>query len=121
MFVYVYGTLKEGNSNNHYLDNAEFIEEAEFTANHTMFTLLNNYNGSLYKRFPCLIKTPQIKNTIKGEIFKIDEETLMYLDQLESNGSMYQREEVEINGKTCFVYYFISNNFGGIITKEDEF
>lgn len=120
MYCWVYGTLKKGNSNSYHLKDCEFIDYAEFTGNHTMFTLLQQSQGGLFKQFPALIKTEQIENTIQGEIYKIDDNILRQLDKLEGNGDLYQREVVEINGKDCIIYYFISRH-EGLVLMENEF
>ena len=69
--------------------------------------------GELYTNglYPALIDGEE-QDTIHAEAYRITEETLRRLDDVESNGSLYQRREVPIllsNGQedTAWVYYFM--------------
>jgi gamma-glutamylcyclotransferase (GGCT)/AIG2-like uncharacterized protein YtfP len=84
MYVFVYGTLKEGYGNNYLLGREEFIGKAEALEPFSMFN----------SGFPVLTQAePEMYGVVKGEIYRIlAESTLKNLDALEGNGSMYSRE-----------------------------
>ena len=44
-------------------------------------------------------------DTIKGELYEVNEATMRSLDMLEANGSMYKRELVD----GVWVYFFMRN------------
>lgn len=85
MKVFVYGTLKKGYGNNVLLRNAKFIEDR----------VIQGYE-LLYAGFP--VAVPNETSSILGEVYEIsddDDFTLSRLDRLESEGSMYNRIEVD--------------------------
>lgn len=46
---------------------------------------------------------------VSGELYLVDDDALLSLDTLEANGSMYQREEVEleVEGKKVIAWMYI--------------
>ena len=94
--VFVYGSLKRGFSNHSILAGAEYKGEA-YTR--------NKYAMAHLEGFPGVIKeASDVKcfGRILGELYEVDDYVSKRLDQLESNGSFYNREQV-------FVEYM--NNF----------
>jgi len=90
MYVIVYGTLKNGKSNNHVLEGATFIGDC-LVRNHKLY----------YSGFP--VACPSSGDTLMGEVWEIDttKDTLHRLDRLEghrgnnvNSGSMYFRHTV---------------------------
>lgn len=121
LYLFSYGTLRLGNANDHVLKNAEFIKTTTFKGNHTMITPLRQVKGGLAKVYPCLIKTPDLENEIVGEIYKIDESLLPQLDTLEGTKmGLYKRENVEIDGLDCIIYFF-THKLGGFTLVETDF
>lgn len=81
--VMVYGTLKRGQRNAHYLRDAKFIGEAR-TLDH--FDMLD-------VGFPVIL--PQKQETafpVYGELYEVSDNELISLDRLEGEGRMYQRQ-----------------------------
>lgn len=89
--VFVYGTLKSGGLRNDVLDGCPYLGEAR-TATSTF--ILKDFEGNFPVAFSAL--DPR-KNTdakyIYGEVYAVPPRVLLELDMIESNGSMYQREE----------------------------
>tara|TARA_R100001082_G_C4360744_1_gene159252 strand:- start:338 stop:937 length:600 start_codon:yes stop_codon:yes gene_type:complete len=98
MFVFVYGTLKMGGHNHHYLKDSEFVKHLDFPD----LTLIDTGYG-----FPAVIKKRGY--SVYGEVYKIDDKTLLNLDRLEGEGSLYFREEcsLRIKGKEERVKVYI--------------
>lgn len=86
--VFVYGSLKRGQSNFWLMATAEFIARAR-TAEQA-FRLLD------LTAFPALIRTDEGPLSIVGELFAIDDNTLAAVDRLEDNGNLYQREPITV-------------------------
>ena len=84
--VFVYGTLKKGGALHGNLARSEFVGEAELSG-------FEMYNVGGW--FPAIVKTDNKDPKVKGEIYKIDDETLSRLDMVEGYPGLYQREETE--------------------------
>ena len=80
-YLFVYGTLKKGCHNHHYLKNAVYIGEAVVED----YTLL----GTLV---PYAVEAPGCR--VRGELYQISREDLEVVDQLEIPAG-YMRIEVE--------------------------
>ena len=102
MYIFIYGSLKKGFSNDYLLDNSEFLGEA-ITVDKFCMKKYPGYN------FPYLSKEESVN--IIGELYKIEKSVLKDLDILEENGSFYQREEISVllNGIKikAFCYFII--------------
>ena len=86
MNVFVYGTLKKM-CHNHYI-----LRDSEFMFNAT--TLSSEYEMYDLVGFPAMTKGGEFR--IDGEVYKVEDEVLKSLDYLESNGVLYNREEIKI-------------------------
>ncbi|MBN8981573.1 MAG: gamma-glutamylcyclotransferase [Rhizobiales bacterium] len=85
--VFVYGTLKRGLRNHHFLDGARFVGEAHTLAGYCML------DGG----FPVLRDIGDGAKQIAGEVYDVDDETLSRLDDLESvDSGMYDRMQTGI-------------------------
>ncbi len=101
--LFVYGTLKKGFHNHHFLKNAKFIDTGIIQGN------LLHLGG-----FPGLIVSKSDKDYVQGELYEIAEETLPALDRLEGHPDFFRRLEgiVYLDGDdrrekhTCLVYQF---------------
>ena len=88
-YVVVYGTLKKGHGNHNYLMKEErYIGQVLFKGR--LFT-----NGA----FPAWING---KDWIIGELYEVSDITMPYIDSLEGNGYLYQREEIIVNHEGDF-------------------
>ena len=83
--VFVYGTLKSGFWNHCLLKGCEFFGGAATVPTYKMIE-----NG-----FPVIMPDPEGK-PLAGEIYTVDDETLARLDQLEREGSSYDRKLIDV-------------------------
>src|SRR2546423_11177622 len=83
--VFVYGTLKSGFSNHHLLKGCECFGGAASVPTYKMIE-----NG-----FPVILPDPHGK-PLAGEIYTVDDATLARLDQLEREGSSYDRKLIDV-------------------------
>jgi gamma-glutamylaminecyclotransferase len=83
--VFVYGTLKSGFWNHHLLKGCAFFGDAATVPTYKMIE-----NG-----FPVIMPDPDGK-PLAGEIYTVDDETLAQLDQLEREGSSYDRKLINV-------------------------
>lgn len=86
--VFVYGTLKRGFYNHALLENSEFIAEVITKEKYPMV--------NFEEYFPYLINEVGVGHKIKGELFKVDDETFAKLDILEGYPDLYTRENIKV-------------------------
>ncbi len=91
--VAVYGSLKKGRGNHHILHNAEYLGEIKIEPKFTLVSL-----GG----FPGLV--PNGTQEVKGELYKVDDETMRRLDWLEGHPHFYVREVVNTDKGEAWVY-----------------
>lgn len=99
--VFVYGTLMRGHGNHsYYLTQSEFLGTGEIT-DYAMYEVSS---------FPGIV--PESGEVVKGEVYRIDQDTLRRLDQLEGEGSLYLRRNVEVllNGKLVQAWTYVWNH-----------
>ncbi len=99
-YAFCYGTLMTGYRNNVLL--AGCMKCGDFLTR-PIYRLYDN--GS----YPCMIRDEKNGNSIKGEIWQINDEVLKRLDQLEGVPWLYQREKVELAEpfvEDVFVYIY---------------
>jgi gamma-glutamylcyclotransferase (GGCT)/AIG2-like uncharacterized protein YtfP len=100
--VFVYGSLKRGYGNHYILDrSAKFVARTR--------TVGRSYYMVSFGPFPAVMKIPSSFKeefyNIEGEVYEVDEQTLMSLDALEGNGYLYTREKVGLaSGHTAWMY-----------------
>jgi gamma-glutamylcyclotransferase (GGCT)/AIG2-like uncharacterized protein YtfP len=101
MNVFVYGTLKQGFGNHHYLSSAVHRGIYCTPPEYDLIPISNS--GS----FPCMVKGDY---RVLGEVYKIEEGTLKRLDQLEGHPNFYYRQMIKLlNGPLCWAYIFPSH------------
>lgn len=91
MYIFVYGTLKEGFHNHYLLEDAEFICEATTKEKYPMV------NTEEY--FPYLLNKKGEGHNIQGEVYRINKAILAMLDVLEGYPEHYTRETIEVLSK----------------------
>lgn len=85
--VFVYGTLKAGMSNHHLLEQSVFLGKAYLSAN-----LWVMYSLGV---FPAIVRNVHKKSPrVMGELYRVDDGTLMGLDALEGYPDFYDRTTV---------------------------
>jgi len=100
MRLFVYGTLKRGFSNHNILKNSLFIEEDSI--NGFQMHDMGNFPGITKKR----------NSVVYGEVYEIDEITLMDCDCLEGYPLFYDRKKVKTRkGNTATVYFLKKCDF----------
>lgn len=85
--IFVYGTLKRGGGNHHFLQDDRIVK---FVGE---FTTEPHYRLYSWHGLPCLVKYRK-GNSIKGEVYEVDDDTLQVLDDLE--GTLYTKEPIQV-------------------------
>lgn len=111
--IFVYGTLKRGFDNHHFLMGSRFIGTGRTVEKYAMFV----ENG-----IPFVVQDQSV-SPIFGELFSVDNSVLDNLDRLEGHPNWYQRREASIclDGGTSPTVkawmYFIPHHSGKLITS----
>ncbi len=90
--VFVYGTLKRGFGNHHWLAGAPFLGEAEL------------HDVVLHDLGPFPMAVPG-EGTVRGELYAVDADGLARLDRLEGYPRLYDRRPLPlVDGRCAWVY-----------------
>lgn len=92
--VFVYGTLRRGQSNNRLLTDAQFISDYITGPDYTM-----HHNGF----FPSVITGG--KTRIVGEVWEVTDRIMSSLDELEGYPFLYNRTRIETPWGKAWMYY----------------
>lgn len=99
MLLYVYGTLRKGRSNHELIKHLPFLGEAVTDNNYTL----------VVSGLPFLVKRKG--EGVKGELYKIDPDTLRAVDRLEGVPNFYYREPIWVTdmntGETVEAYTYL--------------
>jgi len=88
ILVFVYGTLKRGCANHHFLTDQKFIGEARTVPGFRLYAL---------EGFPGMVAQPDDREGVTGEVWSVDADALVRLDGLEGLAEgMYRREPVRL-------------------------
>jgi len=94
MYVFVYGTLKSGEPNHHWMTETEngsgILRWRGTTCQKYPLVIASRYN------IPFLLDVAGQGHNIHGEVYEIDEKKLAYLDILENYPILYTRKVVDI-------------------------
>jgi len=86
--LFVYGTLKRGCSNHHFLTGQEFVGEAHTAPGFRLFELSGH---------PGLVPRAEDRDGVAGEVWAVDAEALVRLDGLEGLAEgMYRRAVIPL-------------------------
>ena len=105
-YVFVYGSLKNDFHNSGVLKYSEFVCSSRLK-DHALY-VFGTKTGS--GNFPVMI--PNKHHSVMGEVYIVDDYTLKILDDLESEGDMYNRVLVDIlvDGSIQEVYTYVGNH-----------
>jgi gamma-glutamylaminecyclotransferase len=112
--VFVYGSLKRGYRNSPLLAGSVFLDEAVSVPTYKMIEIkMAEYS------FPVIMPDPGGRK-LAGEVYGVDDATLARLDQLEREGSSYDRVTIDAewspsNGERSAVQAFV------YVGREDRF
>ncbi len=96
--VFVYGTLLAGCRNAHILRGAEYLGTAVLPG-FAMYDL-GTYPGIV----------PAAESTgVPGELYSVSAATLQLLDELEEEGSLYARRQLQVGGRSAYVYVYLGS------------
>lgn len=103
-YVFVYGSLKKGFGNSSYIGmDSTFICSTQ--------TAEKKFNMVSLGAFPACSEGGT--SAIKGELYLVDEPTMMNVDFLEGNGMYYTRKLVKLaSGHTAWIYLVEDGVFG---------
>lgn len=86
--IFVYGTLKRGGTNHHWLQGQTFVAPAQTVPGFRMYAL----DG-----YPGLVAAPDDRNGVTGEIWEVDGRCLAALDELEGIAEgLYRRVPIPL-------------------------
>ena len=86
--VFVYGTLKRGGRNHHYMAGQQFRGEARTGPGYTLFSLGD---------YPGMVRSTDAANQVDGEVWAVDADGLTRLDELEGvDEQLYARVPVTL-------------------------
>ena len=111
--IFVYGTLKKGCVNHHFLAGAEFLGPGVTKEKYALYV----------GEYPCVIKSEKISN-IYGEIYKIGPVMLGRIDFLEGHPLEYQREKAKIimdNGTEIDSWLYFKNEKSGTLVADGRY
>jgi gamma-glutamylcyclotransferase (GGCT)/AIG2-like uncharacterized protein YtfP len=91
--VFVYGTLKQGQRNWHYLRDAEFVDRHVTHSRYAMFE---------FDDYPAVCQDGS--HSIHGEIYWVSQQQFYQLDELEQYPDFYQRIEIPTAHGNAWMY-----------------
>lgn len=111
--IFVYGTLRQGQCNHRFfLDRSKFLGMAKTKKRYAL------YGDGV----PCLSRIKAVSQ-VTGEVYSVDDATLLNLDQLEGHPDMYKREQAEVilqDGTEIIAWvYFCDTPRGDLIESGD--
>lgn len=92
--LFVYGTLRKGESNQGFLESAQFLGRHETLPKYALYDL-----GA----YPAVIEG---HSSITGEVYLIDDDTLARVDALEEVPIEYRREQIETPFGLAWIYLY---------------
>ena len=112
VILFVYGTLKRGLSNNHFLAGQQFLGEVRTLPHYRL------YDSGPY---PCLVEDRRRGVAVQGEIWRVDAKILARLDELEDVPWPFRRREIDVIGIPTSVFaYLYQGDVGGMKDCSDR-
>lgn len=119
IYVFVYGTLKKNEPNNHVISDTktgchEFISSAKTIPKYTLVV------GTKFN-IPFCLEIKNKGNQIVGEVYKIDSKKLEVLDELEGYPKFYTRKLIDViceDGNILKAWIYLLPKYGDEFLKE---
>ncbi|QIA62355.1 gamma-glutamylcyclotransferase [Vibrio astriarenae] len=92
--VFVYGTLRKGESNHHFIEQSEYLGMCETLPEYALYDL-----GA----YPAVVPG---RSSIQGEVYWVDDEVLAKLDLLEDVPVEYRRETMMTPFGLAWIYLY---------------
>jgi gamma-glutamylcyclotransferase (GGCT)/AIG2-like uncharacterized protein YtfP len=101
--VFVYGTLKRGGSNHHFMADASFVGNAQTPPGYTLYEITG---------YPGMVRDEGDREGVRGEVWSVGDECLADLDVLEGvDEGLYSREAVPLgapfDNQPVEAYYYL--------------
>lgn len=114
--VFVYGTLKRGFLRHSAIEHCKYIGDFETEPNYSLFEVESA------SPFPALIEVePGEGVSVSGEVYEVDEETMITLDQIECAPYLYKRGKVNLqNFSDDIITYFYQRPTTRLINIGDK-
>jgi gamma-glutamylcyclotransferase (GGCT)/AIG2-like uncharacterized protein YtfP len=98
--LFVYGSLKRDLQNHFYLAGQEFVATARTVPIYRLYR---------WGAYPGLVAVQENGVAVRGELYRVDEETLRRLDVLEDVPHLYQRGPVQLEGmgEPVIAYFYV--------------
>lgn len=111
MYIFVYGSLKNGFENHGWLEDIGYYIGNGITKN-AEFKMY-----SVDDRYPAIT---QGNEKISGELYRIDDDNIIYIDYLEGYPNYYDRKEflIDFNGKLVKAYIYYIKNIKDVFGEE---
>lgn len=102
--VFVYGSLKKGFHNHSLLENSKMVGKS----------VIKGFRMVSLGGYPGLVPAATGRcHHVKGEIYEVDQPTMVRLDRLEGHPHFYHRETVTTeSGVPCWVYVLPEAQYG---------
>ena len=103
--IFVYGTLKRGQRNHHFLRDQKFLADAQTESRYRLYDT---------GRHPALVNDAGNGIAVQGEVWQVSEETLQKLDEYEGVPEYFSRRPIGLQDwDTAVEAYF----FNGDVTS----
>jgi gamma-glutamylaminecyclotransferase len=106
--IFVYGTLKRGYANHHFISGQAFAGTAQTPPGYTLYDLAG---------YPGMVRQGDDVKGVFGEVWSVDDECLLRLDELEGVAEgLYSREAVALGvpfeKETVEAYFYLKGTDG---------
>jgi gamma-glutamylcyclotransferase (GGCT)/AIG2-like uncharacterized protein YtfP len=112
--IFVYGTLRHGFHNHHYIRAGRFLGAATTLARYAMYVA----DGIPY------LMAEEARYCIHGEVFRVDAAMLAALDRLEEHPRVYCRHEAAVvltDGRQMRAFVYFARNRQGVLAATGDF
>jgi|WetSurMetagenome_2_1015567.scaffolds.fasta_scaffold1253785_1 gamma-glutamylaminecyclotransferase len=111
--VFVYGTLRHGQGNHYLIEFSKFIGMAQTKIRYALYAY----------GIPFLSRSSAISQ-VTGEVYSVDQVTLIRLDQLEGHPDFYKREIAEVvlqDGTELKAWVYFHDTVRGNLIESGDF